>query len=174
MIVTHRYTHLQKWAIAIMLSYSISPASMLHPQVIYALAFSAGLNGPPWMAIDKGVFGGNGWSTPKCFSITYPKRLISSWAFVNWCNHQWQPFRLVLDNDETNALYLKQIANEFIACEYCLQNILKILCKYTTSKYFSSIVCGILILCSKLNVINLSTPKPKKLPTAMPSSRLSW
>ena len=35
-------THLRKWAVA-MLSYL--PASMLYPQVIYAIAFSAGLNG---------------------------------------------------------------------------------------------------------------------------------
>ena len=35
-------THLRKRAVAIMLSYS--PPSTLHPQVIYAIAFSAGLN----------------------------------------------------------------------------------------------------------------------------------
>ena len=36
-------THLQKRALAVLLSYS--PASTLHPQVIYAITFSARLNG---------------------------------------------------------------------------------------------------------------------------------
>ena len=35
-------THLQKWAVAIMLLYS--PPSTLHPQVIYTITFSTGLN----------------------------------------------------------------------------------------------------------------------------------
>ena len=35
-------THLRKRAVATL---SYSPASTLHPQVIYAIAFSAGLNG---------------------------------------------------------------------------------------------------------------------------------
>ena len=36
-------THVQKWAVAIKLSYS--PSSTLHPQVIYERQSSAGLNG---------------------------------------------------------------------------------------------------------------------------------
>ena len=41
-IATHRYTP-SKMEVAITLSYS--PPSTLYPQVIYAIAFSAGLNG---------------------------------------------------------------------------------------------------------------------------------
>ena len=43
--------------------------------------------------------------------------------FVDQREHQWQPFQLVLDNDETDELYLKQIANELVARDSSLQNI---------------------------------------------------
>ena len=47
-------THLRKRAVAITLSYS--PQSTLHPQVIYAIAFSAGLNGFKWIKmIEKTI-----------------------------------------------------------------------------------------------------------------------
>ena len=43
MIATHRYSPPSKWEVATTLSYS--PLSTLHPQVTYAIAFYAGLNG---------------------------------------------------------------------------------------------------------------------------------
>ena len=43
-------THLRKWAVGTL---SYSPASTLHPHVIYALAFSAGLNGLQIQQADR-------------------------------------------------------------------------------------------------------------------------
>ena len=43
-------THLQKWAVTTL---SYSTVSTLHPQVIYAIAFSAGLNGLQVDEVDR-------------------------------------------------------------------------------------------------------------------------
>ena len=57
------------------------------------------------------------------------KGLISARAFVDRRDHQSQPFWFVLNKDKTDEFDLKQIANEIVAREYRLQNILKLLRK---------------------------------------------
>ena len=69
------------------------------------------------------------------------------------------PFRLALNNNETNA-------NDFFLVILVYKYFLKYYVKHYFSVFYVTLFCRILILSSIINT-NLKHPKPKKLPTAM-------